>query len=144
MLYSELLKQKRPCPFCSPGERVFEAKGAAYLTYSVAPYTKFHLLVIPKRHDASFEKLTAAEWQDIHAMLTVGVEVLRRKGITDYTIIMRNGSAAGRSVQHPHVHIVPKHSIGDLDRKGSARRVMSVKAIAAMSTEVAKLLKKKR
>jgi diadenosine tetraphosphate (Ap4A) HIT family hydrolase len=143
MLYSQLLKQKRPCPFCKPGERVFASKSGTYLTYAIAPYAKYHLLVISKRHDATFEKMTAAEWASVQAMLSIGVELLRRKGIKDYTILMRNGSAAGRSVKHPHLHIVPKHRIGDLDHRGKSRRVLSAKAVASMGAEIARLLKKK-
>lgn len=143
MLYSELLKKKRPCPFCSPGDRIFAAKGGSYLTYSIAPYAKYHLLVVPKRHDASLTELTPKEWRDIHALLTVGAELLRRKGVKDYTVLMRNGSAAGRSVRHPHLHLVPEHRIGDLDRKGTRRRVLTPREIAALTAEMAALLQKR-
>ena len=147
MKYSKFIKQERACPFCKPKDRVFASNGSSYLTYAIAPYTKYHLLVIPKRHDMVFTEITPKEWKDLYAMLAVGAGVLRRKGITEYTILLRNGNAlgfgTGRSVEHLHLHIVPKHRIGDLERKGVERRVMSPKAIVKLTDEITGMLKKK-
>lgn len=142
MLYTQLLRQKRPCPFCGARQRTFAQKPHAYLTYSIAPYAKYHLLVIPKKHVRDFTDLSAREWRDVRSLLSVGIELLTEKGVRDYTILVRSGNVAGRSVEHLHFHIVPKHRIGDLDHKGRSRRVMSPKAIGALTDELEALLAK--
>lgn len=144
MRYSTFLKQSVRCPFCAPAQRVFASNAKAYLTYSIAPYAKYHLLAIPKRHVESFLDLTAAETRDVQAMVTRGASVLRAKGIDDYTILVRNGENSGKSVPHLHYHLIPRHRIGDLDRAQHARRIMTAAEARALAAAVARALGRKR
>ena len=64
MLYKKYLEtmplkdDPNDCPFChTRPKRIFKKNKNSYLTYSLAPYHKHHLLVIPKRHVTSLLKL---------------------------------------------------------------------------------------
>jgi diadenosine tetraphosphate (Ap4A) HIT family hydrolase len=140
MLYSTLLKKMRKCPFCAPGQRSFAKNERAYLTYSLAPYAEYHLLVIPKRHAESFSDLNAAEARDVQAMIIAGVGVFHAKGIEDYTILVRNGKQSGKSVAHLHYHLVPNHRMGDLDSLQRSRKILTPKQIRSLTAEVAEIL----
>lgn len=143
MRYSTFLRKSVRCPFCAPAQRAFASNGRAYLTYSIAPYAKYHLLAIPKRHVESFLDLTAAEARDVQAMVTRGATVLRAKGIDDYTILVRNGENSGKSVPHLHYHLIPRHRIGDLDREQQARRIMTSAEVRALAAAVGRVLGKR-
>lgn len=144
MRYSTFLKKSVRCPFCAPAQRAFASNGRAYLTYSIAPYAKYHLLAIPKRHVESFLDLTVTETRDVQAMVTRGASVLRAKGIDDYTILVRNGENSGKSVPHLHYHLIPRHRIGDLDRAQHGRRIMTAAEVRALAAAVAGALGKTR
>lgn len=141
MLYSTFLKKTTRCPFCRPDQRVFAKNGRAYLTYSIAPYAEYHLLVIPKRHVVSFSDLTVGESRDVQAMVSAGIGVLNAKGIEDYTILVRNGKNTGKSVEHLHYHLIPKHHMGDLDYEHRARKVLTDKQVRSLTREVATALR---
>lgn len=144
MLYSTFLKKTKRCPFCAPDQRVFAKNAKAYLTYSIAPYSTYHLLAIPKRHVESLSELTAAEMRDVQAMVAAGIGVLAIKGIEDYTVLARNGRASGKSVPHLHYHLIPKHRMGDLDREQSLRKVLDEKGVRKLTAAVMSALKKAR
>lgn len=143
MRYSTFLKRSVRCPFCAPDQRVFAKNAGAYLTYSIAPYAKYHLLVIPTRHVESFSDLTRRELRATQAMVARGVSVLVTKGIRDYTILVRNGAKSGKSVEHLHYHLIPKHRIGDLDHAQQSRRILTSGEVRRLSASVMTALGKK-
>lgn len=141
MLYKQFLETIVRCPFCYPKDRIFKNTGTAYLTYAIAPYSHYHLLVIPKRHVVSFDKLTAREEKDIASLLAVGARAMRRLKINDYTVLVRNGDKRIKSVPHLHYHVIPRHRIGDLDAKGRRRKVLDTKEKDRLTKKIAKVLK---
>ena len=59
MLYTKYLKTMRICPFCNlTKEEKLKQNKNAILTIAKAPYTKDHLLVVPKKHVIKFNSLT--------------------------------------------------------------------------------------
>jgi len=126
MNYKELLKTQTSCPFCEPTfNRKICEENNAYLTYSIAPYHKHHLLVVTKRHIENFEELKNNEIESINKILHIGVRALKSLGYKDYSILLRNGSGSDKSVEHLHYHIIPISIIGDLDHEGEERQVMT-------------------
>lgn len=137
MLYKDLLKEDRPCPFCvrAPHERL-ETTDSTFLTYALAPYHKHHLLVVPERHVVSFTDLTEPEHLAIAAMLERGVRLLNSLGYENNTVLVRDGDATGKSVGHLHYHIIPNTRIGDIDHDGNERTVLSPEETAMLYTEL--------
>lgn len=126
MLYTEFQKKSKQCPFCTRDHNhMIVEYETAFLTYALAPYHKHHLLVIPKRHVETFLKLDAEEYEEISALLRFGVKALRLLKYTDYSMLVRDGEASGKSVPHLHYHIIPHIRIGDVDHDGNQRRVIT-------------------
>jgi len=131
MLYKNFLKTEKSCPFCGRINcRTITEKKNAFMTYAIAPYSRDHLLVVPKRHASSFLGLKKKEGEDIELLLRRGIELLHKLGHKDASVLVRDGSSVGaRSIEHVHFHIIPDHRIGDLDKDGNKRRVLSEREI---------------
>ena len=74
------------------------------------PATEGHALVLPKEHFADLFEMPA-EWA-AEAMKTAQVtaELLKEKlGADGLNIVQNNGEAAGQTVRHFHIHIIPRY-----------------------------------
>jgi histidine triad (HIT) family protein len=101
------------CVFCdivarrSPAWIVYEdANTLAFL--DIFPFTRGHLLVIPKRHGA---RLTDLPFDDQMALLRALDDVCRRceRLAPDYNVAMNAGAGAGQIVFHVHFHVIPRY-----------------------------------
>ncbi len=74
------------------------------------PYAAGHLLVIPKRHVAELDALTAEEMSDLFLLLRDSISALRKAFRPDGVNAGLNlGRAAGAGLQdHLHLHVVPR------------------------------------
>jgi diadenosine tetraphosphate (Ap4A) HIT family hydrolase len=119
-----------PCVFCSlpPHQILGENDGAVWIldTHPVSPG---HSLIVPKRHIESFFDATTAERESLLALLDRAREhVLKRHAPSGYNIGINEGYAAGQTVQHLHVHLIPRF-MGDSEApKGGVRWVIPQKA----------------
>ncbi len=90
------------------------------------PVTDLHMLVVPKRHVSDFFELYEPER---HACIRLLVEAKREAKTQDPTIAGFNvginvGEAAGQTVDHCHVHLIPRR-IGDVEEpRGGVRNVI--------------------
>lgn len=135
MLYEKFLKIRKLCPFCAAKDRIFARRKTAYLTYALAPYTKYHLLAVPKRHVISLRELHPAEEKDLANLAKFGVKILNKLKIKSATVLVRDGGL-NKSVAHLHYHIIPNHRIGDLDSRGKPRRVLTEKEIKTLAQRI--------
>jgi diadenosine tetraphosphate (Ap4A) HIT family hydrolase len=126
MLYKEYQKNLTQCPFCKEGasqEKIISQEHA-YLTYSLAPYTPDHLLIIPTRHASSIFDLTEGEKIAIENLIERASRLMKKLGHENFTILVREGHNGAKSIEHLHYHIVPDIRIGDLDHAGKEREIM--------------------
>ncbi|MAG02839.1 hypothetical protein CMI42_05875 [Candidatus Pacearchaeota archaeon] len=110
MLYNRYLKNKKECPFCSlKKEEIIRKNNSAFLILAQAPYTKDHLLAIPKRHVTKLNKLTKKEKEDVEKLIYYGIKRLHKK-YDDASMIYREGrkEKIGKSIDHMHYHLIPK------------------------------------
>ena len=93
------------------------------------PLSAGHCLVVPPRHEPDFLALTQAEQVAIRAL----VPAVRRHievtgGPAGYNIGINVGEAAGQTVAHAHLDVIPRHE-GDVpDPRGGVRWVIPAKA----------------
>jgi histidine triad (HIT) family protein len=102
-----------PCVFCdiiagrSPAHVIYEDQSAiAFL--DIFPFTRGHLLVVPKHHGARLTDLGPPERAGlIHAL----DEVCRRvdRITSDYNVALNAGARAGQVVFHVHFHVIPRY-----------------------------------
>lgn len=118
------------CPFCTlPATRIKAENEHAVLIRDAFPVSPGHSLVIPKRHVGSYFETTEAERAAMQALLVtakLGVEAeLAPHG---YNIGVNDGPAAGQTVPHLHIHLIPRF-VGDVpDPRGGVRWVIPDKA----------------
>lgn len=92
------------------------------------PVSPGHALIVPKRHVSSFFDLTDHEREAMNVMLQYVKRVVDERFHPDgYNIGINVGQAAGQSVYHCHMHLIPRYA-GDVENpKGGVRGVIPKK-----------------
>ena len=117
------------CPFCTPSpDDVIIDHELAYALYDRYPVNPGHVLVIPKRHVSGWFEATGQEQQALLAVLDRVKELLDERYHPDgYNIGVNVGEAAGQTVMHLHIHVIPRYN-GDVgDPRGGVRGVIPEK-----------------
>lgn len=115
------------CPFCSKiqEETVTAVHGSAVAFDDGFPVSPGHTLVIPKRHEPDFFSLTADEQADIWVLVgAIKTELCGSLGPDGFNIGINNGTAAGQTVPHCHVHVIPRFAGDRHDPRGGVRWVL--------------------
>lgn len=118
------------CPFCTLApERIIDADELAVVIRDGFPVSPGHALVIPRRHIGSYFELTDAERISMLHLLRRAHARLRAEGLLgDCNIGVNDGAAAGQTVPHVHMHLIPR-TPGDVeDPRGGVRWVIPSKA----------------
>ena len=120
-----------PCPFC---DRIAKADHSAESIHAVAiedeyPLSRGHTLVVPRRHVASVYDLSSEEQADVWALAErVRSDLVGSVAPDGFTIGVNDGTAAGQTIPHAHVHVIPRFA-GDVpDPRGGVRWVIPSKA----------------
>lgn len=93
------------------------------------PVTPGHTLVIPVRHVPSFFDTTREERLAMLELLDAARLQLRSAfGPTGYNIGINDGPAAGQTVGHLHIHLMPRYPDDQADPRGGVRWVFPEKA----------------
>lgn len=115
------------CPFCSPpAERIVDKEGPCFAIRDLYPVSRGHTLIIPHRHIESFRALSEEEWLAAHRLACRIAEALQREDpeIVAFNFGINDGRAAGQSIPHVHIHLIPRRT-GDVWRpRGGVRGVI--------------------
>jgi superfamily II DNA or RNA helicase/diadenosine tetraphosphate (Ap4A) HIT family hydrolase len=118
------------CPFCTPAaDRIFHAGRLTLGLWDAFPVSPGHALLLPKRHVASWFEATREEQTELLAALDLARREIEKDHRPDGINIGINiGPAAGQTVPHLHVHLIPRYA-GDVpDPRGGVRYVIPSKA----------------
>ncbi|MBU1691656.1 MAG: HIT family protein [Gammaproteobacteria bacterium] len=118
------------CPFCTlTAERISDADENAVVIRDGYPVSPGHTLIIPRRHVGSYFAATESERKSIHTLLDRAKADLDSEFKPDgYNIGINDGEAAGQTVPHMHLHLIPRYS-GDVgDPRGGVRWVIVERA----------------
>jgi diadenosine tetraphosphate (Ap4A) HIT family hydrolase len=113
------------CELCTARDIVAE-NALAYARYDNNALSRGHILVVPRRHVASFFDMTAEEQAAVLSLLNQAKRLIDGKHAPDgYNIGANVGKAAGQSRMHVHVHLIPRYT-GDVpDPEGGIRCVLA-------------------
>ena len=118
------------CPFCEPDPfRIIHQDASIVCLWDGFPVTAGHALIMPRRHVATWFDASRAEQID----LLDGIEIARREIESRYSpdgfnIGINLGEAAGQTIPHLHIHVIPRYR-GDVpDPRGGVRYVIPEKA----------------
>ncbi len=117
-----------PCRFCSP-RGVTARNELAYSTRDSYPVSPGHSLIIPFRHCASFFDLTREDVSACMELLAQERMVLDDAFDPDgYNVGVNVGAAAGQSIFHVHIHLIPRYTGDSSHPQGGVRQVIPKKA----------------
>ena len=107
------------CIFCKiangeiPSATLYEEEDFRVIL-DLGPATKGHALILPKEHYADLyeidEEVAAKAFKLAKKMVTELTEVL---GCDGYNVVQNNGAAAGQTVFHFHMHLIPRYKNDD-------------------------------
>lgn len=121
--------ENNTCLFCNnDNKKLFETKNA-YVIYDKYPVTKNHTLIIPKRHVESYFDLTAEEYADCMVLIKTSQKTLCEldTAISGFNIGVNDGSDAGQTISHCHIHLIPRRK-GDVEKPiGGIRHIIPEK-----------------
>lgn len=97
----------------------------AFAHYDSYPVNKGHCLIILRRHVAEYFQATTEEKVAIWALVDEMKIIIDKEYHPDgYTIGVNIGVAAGQSVPHIHIHMIPRYK-GDVENpRGGVRGVI--------------------
>ena len=118
------------CIFCKirKEELKFENE-LAYSSTDSYPVSKFHSLIVPKRHVQNYFELNKEE---IHAcnelILKTKEQILKQDStVKGFNIGTNIGKTAGQTIMHCHIHLIPRRE-GDVENpQGGVRSVIPLK-----------------
>ncbi|HMS91081.1 MAG TPA: HIT domain-containing protein [Candidatus Absconditabacterales bacterium] len=105
------LEKKHVCPFChEKEENILQVGKYFYVIPARVPYTKDHILIIPKRHVNLLITLSHKELKEMHEMVDIRTKKLHTKH-KDISLLLRDGLVSdlniSKSVNHLHFHLLP-------------------------------------
>lgn len=115
------------CPFCKPDSdrEVIIENDLAYSIYDKFPVSNGHVLIIPRRHCADYFELTSDEQTACWRIVTELKIILTEKFHPDgFNIGINVNEAAGQTIPHVHIHLIPRYNGDVVDPKGGIRGVI--------------------
>jgi len=72
----------------------------------INPEAPLHFLVIPKKHIAGPGFITDPDRELLGKVLQKGAQLAKESGYESYRFVINNGSEAGQTVFHFHLHVL--------------------------------------
>ena len=118
------------CPFCNlAAERIVGSDGGAVVVRDAYPISPGHSLIIPKRHVESFFDLMESEQAELLRLLQSAKKSLDQElSPAGYNVGINDGAAAGQTIPHLHIHLVPRYTNDRADPRGGVRWIIPEKA----------------
>jgi diadenosine tetraphosphate (Ap4A) HIT family hydrolase len=124
------------CPFCQVDpQRVFLATAYVLGIWDAFPVSPGHALLIPRRHVATWFEASAAERQALAAAISDAQSMIEARARSQgeslpdgYNVGFNAGEAAGQTVFHAHVHVIPRYRGDSPSPRGGVRAVIPGKA----------------
>ena len=120
----------KPCIFCNTGgEKLVAENALAQAVLDTYPVSAGHTLIVPRRHARTIWELTDEEYAACFALVREARAIIAGRHRPDgFNVGVNCEQAAGQSVWHAHIHLIPRYK-GDVpDPRGGVRNVIPHKA----------------
>ena len=113
------------CIFCNLDRAILAETDLSLAFPDTFPVSQGHTLVIPKRHMETIWDMTSDEYADVFDLIRKVRDILKAKFDPDgFNVGVNCGEAAGQTVFHAHVHIIPRY-VGDVPNpRGGVRNII--------------------
>jgi len=121
------MARKNECVFCTiDSEKWVLENDLSYGLYDLYPVNRGHLLIIPKRHVASYFELENDEIAAMHDLLQQGKNILEKELQPDgWNVGVNVNHWGGQTIFHVHMHLIPRFSGDVIDPRGGVRNIKS-------------------
>jgi len=113
----------KDCIFCKiiageiPSTKIYEDDHVLAIA-DIAPATKGHTLLIPKRHCVDLFDLDSELAAQVYSVVPKVAQLLKdTHECAGLNLINNNGSLAGQTVFHYHVHLIPRYENDEFAEK---------------------------
>ena len=116
-----------PCLFCnSKKSGVVHENELAFASYDTYPVSKYHCLIIPKRHIKDYFDLTDQELIACNKLIKIiKKEILGRdQSVKGFNLGTNIGKVSGQSILHCHLHLIPRRTDDVKNPQGGVRSVI--------------------
>jgi diadenosine tetraphosphate (Ap4A) HIT family hydrolase len=112
------------CLFCDPSRsRILCKSDGWYVRFDEFPATPEHMEVVPKRHVLSIWDLTKPEMAAGWRLAATAAGIIEAARAPDgWNIGINDGPAAGQTIPHLHIHLIPRYDGDQEDPRGGIRR----------------------
>ena len=121
---------EKKCPFCNlAAVPIYLENDVAIAIPDAFPIAQGHTLVVPRRHVASLFDLSDEEQAAVWKLVAqVRAKLWHDLNPDAFNIGVNDGQAAGQTVLHAHVHVIPRRKGDSPDPRGGVRWVKPEKA----------------
>lgn len=118
------------CSFCNIYDQQIIFQDEFVMSFRDSfPISRGHSLIIPKRHISSFFELNDYEHNALlYALRAVQEELHEEYAPDGYNIGINDGLAAGQTIMHLHIHLIPRYTGDCIDPRGGVRWIFPEKA----------------
>jgi diadenosine tetraphosphate (Ap4A) HIT family hydrolase len=121
--------EHRSCPFCEvEPARLVSACEVAIAIKDSYPITEGHTLVLPRSHVKSIFDLSTLEQGALWAFVAEIRLLARKMSVDAFNIGINDGTAAGQTIEHAHIHLIPRRKGDVIDPRGGIRHIIPPKA----------------
>ena len=125
-----MIDSNNPCLFCNVKDNEYDQENdLAYASYDTYPVSKYHCLIIPKRHIKDYLDLTNEELIACNYLIKIMKNKIIKKDLTvnGFNVGTNIGKVSGQSIFHCHIHLIPRRE-GDVENpQGGVRSVIPKK-----------------
>ena len=93
-----------------PGNIIFE-DDLSVLIEDISPQAPVHYLAIPKKEITGISDLSKSDKDLVGHLMFMIKEQMSIKGIKNYRLVINNGSEAGQTVFHLHIHVLANRTL---------------------------------
>lgn len=126
----ESIIEKENCPFCNMNSdrNIIIENETEFAIYDKFPVNEGHTLIIPKRHVSNYFDLTIEEQNTCFQLVNkVKVKISEKFNPDGYNIGINVGEKAGQTVNHVHIHLIPRYNDDVENPRGGVRGVIPSK-----------------
>lgn len=118
-----------PCIFCDKDNpdlhEIIAENEFAYSAWDANPVSEGHVYVTPSKHIVSIFDIDKDTWQAMHEVSQKVRDLISEKfDIDQFTIGFNEGRLAGRTIDHVHMHIIPRYAGDVKNPRGGIRHII--------------------
>lgn len=109
------------CIFCVKNETIC-CNNLSYAKHDKYPISKGHSLIIPFRHVSSYFDVSQDEMIALQDLIIETKDILQERfSPNGFNIGVNDGIAAGQTIPHLHIHLIPRYQDDVYDPRGGVR-----------------------